>query len=273
MINNNVNFKKQSVQTTLLLPLWGRAKYSANNNDILSDPQASNLLNKIDYDFSLIEKSLGEYGGISYIARAHQIDKTINSFIKTHPNGTIVNLGAGLDTTFSRVDNGNITWFDLDLPDVIELREHLLPTIDRCFLIGKSIFDYTWLDDIKYENTDEILFVAGGLFHFLDPYKVKELFLEISNKFKGCKLFFDICSKEGLELANQVLLKSGTVENKMLFYVNDLKDITSISNSITASEFPYYQDIYRKKQWEQQTIDFMNINDNKMMSKFVTITF
>ncbi len=107
----------------MLIPLWGRAYGSEKNKNILDDTEAIRIIKEFDFDFSTIENTFGEYGCITYITRARKIDDTIKQFITKHPNATIVNIGSGLDTTFSRIDNGTIHWYNLDLPDAISFRK------------------------------------------------------------------------------------------------------------------------------------------------------
>ncbi|EPS50207.1 O-methyltransferase domain-containing protein [Clostridium botulinum A1 str. CFSAN002368] len=89
-----------------------------------------------------------------FVVRAKTFDDAIKNFISKYPNSSIVNLGAGLDTTFFRVDNENLNWYNIDLPDVIELRKKLLPESDREKCIAKSFLDISWFNDIKkdYDN-------------------------------------------------------------------------------------------------------------------------
>src|SRR5689334_5477887 len=107
----------QSIQATMLIPLWGRANASEKNPEILYDKEAIEIIERCDFDFSDIAKTFGEYGGITYIVRARKVEDTIRAFIEKRPSATIVNIGAGLDTTFSRVDNDKINWYNIDLPD------------------------------------------------------------------------------------------------------------------------------------------------------------
>ena len=94
----------QSAQATMLIPLWGRAKYCVKNPDILDDIEAKQIIQNCDFDFSGIEKSFGELSGLCYVVRARKIDEAIRRYISRHPRATVVNIGAGLDTTFSRVE-------------------------------------------------------------------------------------------------------------------------------------------------------------------------
>ena len=111
---HKLTIEPQSVQETMLLPIWGRAKYSHLYPELLDDPRDEEIMGKIDYDFSKVEQGFDENGGLAYLVRARNFDDAIKEYIKEYPEATIVNLGAGLDTTFFRVDNGKIAWYDLD---------------------------------------------------------------------------------------------------------------------------------------------------------------
>jgi O-methyltransferase involved in polyketide biosynthesis len=97
----------------------------------------------LDYDFGDIKKAFGEYGGLAYIVRARKMEDTIQRFVSEHPHTTVVHIGAGLDTTFSRVDNGAIRWYDMDISEVIALRKKIIPEGDRNRCIARSVFDYS----------------------------------------------------------------------------------------------------------------------------------
>ena len=155
-----------SVQGTMLIPLWGRAYGSENNKDILEDKEAIRIIKNCDFDFSNIANTFGEYGCITYITRARKIDDTIKKFITKHPNATIVNIGSGLDTTFSRIDNSTIHWYNLDLPDAISFRKTLIEDTPRNISIAKSFFDTSWFGDIQYNPNDGILFISAGVFYY-----------------------------------------------------------------------------------------------------------
>ena len=75
----------QSVQGTMLIPLWGRASASEKNPGILDDKQATEIIAGCDIDFSEIAKAFGEYGGITYIVRARKVDDTVRKFIEKYP--------------------------------------------------------------------------------------------------------------------------------------------------------------------------------------------
>jgi len=126
------------VQKNLLLPLWGRAVESQKEDPRLVYGMAVEIINKIDYDFTTITKNISWLSQFSWVARSLHVDKTILEFIKNNPNATIVNIGCDLDTTFERIDNGQIIFYDLDLPDVINLRKNFFQENERKERIRKG---------------------------------------------------------------------------------------------------------------------------------------
>jgi hypothetical protein len=109
-----------------------------------------------------------------------------------------VTLGAGLDTTFYRVDNGLIHWYDLDLPAVIDVRRELLPEPDRVTYIAKSIFDPSWCEEVTHTE-EGVFIVVGGVLQFFDEPQVKQFFSMLADNFDGGEIVFDvILGSEGI---------------------------------------------------------------------------
>ena len=264
----------QGVQKTLMLPLWGRAVFSKLYPEILDDREAVGIINSLDYDFSEIEKAFGEYGGLSYIVRGRKIDNTVKHFISGHPNATVVNIGAGLDTTFSRVDNGAIHWYDIDISEVIAIREKIIPESDRNRCIAKSVFDYSWFNDIRFNEKDGILLVAGGVFYYFTEDKVRELFVTMAKKIPGGELYFDGQTKMALNVSNRMVRKSGNISAMMYFYINNPKIFTSWSPLLhLKSVEPYFKNIKRDRCWKISTRMNMTLCDLLKMVSFYHLKF
>jgi len=264
----------QSVQGTMLIPLWGRAVASQKNPEILYDKEAIEILERTNFDFSEIAKTFGEYGGITYLVRARKVENTICDFIKKHPKATIVNIGAGLDTTFSRVDNGSINWFNLDLPDAIAFRKTLIPDSRRSTSIAKSVFDISWFDEVEFKEEDGILFIAAGVFYYFQEAPLKRLIQEMANRFPGGDLFFDAQSKYAVKIANRTVEKAGNNGAKMYFYINSPKVIEKWSAKINVvSVERYYKGIPLNEKWESGTRFMVKIVDLIKMLKFVHLHF
>jgi O-methyltransferase involved in polyketide biosynthesis len=126
--------------------------------------------------------------------RAKQFDDKIKVYITNHPRASVVNIGAGLDTTFYRVDNGIIHWYDLDLPAVIDVRKQLLPEPDRVMYIAKSLLDPSWCEDIKYTE-DGVFMVAGGVLPWFNKSEIEQFFSMLADNFPGSEIVFDAVSR------------------------------------------------------------------------------
>jgi O-methyltransferase involved in polyketide biosynthesis len=199
-----------SVQKTLLLPLWGRAVETRKPRPLLVDPTAVRIIDTLDYDFSTIAANVSFVSQLAWIARSLHIDRTIRKFLEQHPKATIVNLGCGLDTTFERVDNGTLYWYDLDLPDVIELRSTYIEPTPRRQFIERSILDDEWMELVK--PADSVLLVAAGVLYYFAEDQVRVLLRKFADRFPSSELIFDACSPRGREIANKRVIEDGGMD-------------------------------------------------------------
>lgn len=178
---------------TLLIPLYGRAMMSREGK-ILHDPYAEEILQKIEYDFERlkIDKKLQVFMSI----RGAIIDDFTKSFLKDHPESLVVYLGCGLDSRFFRVDNGVLRWYDLDFPDVINIKSTLFEHNERYTMIASSVTDDSWLDKLDKEDFGKpALIIAEGLLMYLTEAEVKGLFLKLRDTFFNSTFIFDAYSK------------------------------------------------------------------------------
>ena len=147
------------VQETLLIPLYYRACETLREDAIIRDEDAVRIIDEIDYDFSCFDEA--KYVYLDCVIRSEIFDERVERFISNNPNGAILNLGAGLDARFQRVDNGSIRWFDLDFPDVIGIRDQLLPASDRVTHVASSAFDFDWLDALPVSPETPLLSIIN----------------------------------------------------------------------------------------------------------------
>ncbi|WP_461643101.1 class I SAM-dependent methyltransferase [Labilibaculum euxinus] len=123
-----IKINEGTVQETLLLLLWGRATETQKSNPRIVDNKAVEIIDQLDYDFSTITENLNELSITGWVARCIHIDRAVKQFIEKYPEATIINIGCGLDTTFDRIDNGKIMFYELDFPEVVELRKFFIKT-------------------------------------------------------------------------------------------------------------------------------------------------
>ncbi|MDR2782251.1 MAG: class I SAM-dependent methyltransferase [Treponema sp.] len=250
-MENKTGLQDQTVQSTMLLSVYGRAKASRMFPDILNDGEAIRIVDGMDYDFTRIDKSYGtEYASLCCLFRAKRLDERCLAYIREHPDGTVVNLGSGLDTTFSRVDNGSVRLYNIDLPDSMSFRRRFIPAPERGGDIAKSMFDYTWLDDV--ETVDgSICIIAGGLFYYFEETQVRELICRAAEHFKTGEIAFDAQSKTAVKISNRMVRKTGNKGSEMHFYVNDVQKLKDWSPKIRKVEnIPFFGDLRKEKRFK-----------------------
>jgi O-methyltransferase involved in polyketide biosynthesis len=211
-MSEKVKIELGNIQRTLLLPLWGRAVETLKKEPLLVDRTAVEIVEKIDCDFSSLSKDLSTVSLFGWIRRSILIDEAIRQFIEEHPKATIVNIGCGLDTTFERVDNGTIRWYDLDMPDTIELRRKFIQETERRIYIPSSFLDYNWFNGLIIE--DDILFIAAGVFYYFEESQIKDFLYKIGDSFLESEIVFDATSPIGVKMANKMVIRRSGMDEK-----------------------------------------------------------
>ncbi len=238
----------EGVNKTLLLPLWARAKESKQSNPILMDAQAQKIVENLSRtasykdSFDEMDKVFNGFFQLSQLFRARCLDGQIKEFLANYPSGTIVNIGAGLDTTFARVDNGLLNWYDLDLPEVIALRREYIPETDRSQYIAKSVLDISWFKDIEKAGNG-IMFVSCGVLFFLQKDQVKKLFFELANRFPGGEAAFDTMSKLFMMIGNNSVLRRSSMGNQamMQWSIRSAREMMKWDKRISiVAEYPMF---------------------------------
>lgn len=131
-----MSLKLGDLQETMLIPLSIKASETMRTNARIKDDKAVDIIKSLGANTERYDKFMSHEG---VIARTILIDGELNSYLKSYPKATCINLGCGLDDRFSRVDNGKITWYDVDLPDVIEVRKNFFASKERVSMIAGSV--------------------------------------------------------------------------------------------------------------------------------------
>ena len=180
------------VQETLLIPLYYRADESEKESPLFVDQKAVEIVPQLQYDFSEFDSAWGLRNDV--VMRTLILDEQVAAFIQRHPDARIINLGCGMDARFWRLDNGQIVWYDLDMPDSIELRRRFLDETDRNTFIAKSMFDTSWMDDVADFDDRPTLIVAEALLFYFPEKQVQEFFVKLRNRFPGAEVLFQSVS-------------------------------------------------------------------------------
>jgi len=187
------------VQETLLVPLYARALDSLHKRPILNDPKAVEMVRSIDWDFRRFNQRRRIVMGA---LRTAMFDDWVKDFLSRHPQGTVIEIGAGLNTRFERLDNGALHWFDLDLPDTVELRRKFFTDSGRRVTLAASVLDPGWMAAVR-ESPGPYFFVAEAVFIYLTEQDVKAALAQIAGHFPGATIAFDTGTHKAINHENQ----------------------------------------------------------------------
>lgn len=228
------------VSTTLLIPLWARAREQQEPAPLVVDPWAAAMVSRIDFDWTKIRLSRGDL--VQCVVRLREFDRFVRDFLERHPAAIVVQLGSGLDARFQRVDNGQVVWFDLDLPEVMALRRQLLPESERDRYLASSILDASWMDEVERPEGSAILFVAEAVLPYLEQAQVREAVLGLQRRFPGAELVTDVCTPFAVWTDNLQLAVAGS-RARMHWAVRDPHELESWGAGIRLVEsFSYFDD-------------------------------
>jgi len=211
MIYRNENLNLSGARETLLITLRAKALDSRLRHSVLNDRFADSIFKTIKYDFT----KFGEFykSNNIIVIRAKQFDEWLKEFLATNENATVVNLACGLDSRVKRVDpDKTVFWYDIDFPDVIEIRRNFFVETQQYKMIGSSALDPQWLQDISPNRPTVIL--TEGLLEYLDEKEVQSLFNMLTGYFVQGQLIFDVMSSFAIESGKKRLKAITGAEHK-----------------------------------------------------------
>ena len=187
------------VPETLLITLYMRAMETQRPDALIKDEKAVELFQKIGdeglYDYNRIKSlRLSEENKLVIILRNREIDRCTREYLARRPDAVVVHIGCGLDTRFERVAerNSQVEWYDLDVPDVIDLRRKFIGGEgERYHLLACSVLEDAWMEAVKMHAPRPVLFLAEGVFIFFTEAQVRSLVLTLRDRFPGAELVFD----------------------------------------------------------------------------------
>ena len=178
------------VPETMLQTLYARASYSKRPEHKFYDAKAVEMISRMDYDFTNAGKDALMSNGV--IARTILLDRMVGDFIRENPDGTVVNIACGLDMRCYRLDNGKIYWYNLDLPETIEIRRRFVQEDGRFSMIAGSAMDVSWAGEI--ETHGKVLVVIEGLTMYLSESDVRKILSVITGKFGQTEIIMETMS-------------------------------------------------------------------------------
>ena len=207
--------EKNTVQETLVIPLYSRKLCTELYPNLFFVFPAAGVIDQIDYYFSEAEKNsrslMQRFGSLEVAMRQNDLAFEVLDYLKGHPNAAVVNLGCGLDCTGRSCDNGSCKIYNLDFPDVIAVRNELLPAGEREKNIPCDLNDTAWFS--KINATGGAIFFASGVFYYFLTEQVKVLVQSIADAFPGGVLVFDAANRTAVKMIAKTWLKSAKIQD------------------------------------------------------------
>jgi O-methyltransferase involved in polyketide biosynthesis len=202
--NMELQIHVNDISETAFLTLQCHALDAQSSRPLLNDTGAIRTMETLKAGFASSEKRLHrnlfenkvKSGLVTHtVLRAKRYDEYILSFLERYPEAAVVNIGCGLDQRFERVDNGKIRFFDLDLPDIINIKKQIFPEKERYTQISGSVFDIGWIEQI---SSEKVILVAEGVFMYCREEDVRMLFAKLQEKFTDPEIVFEVFSSRWL---------------------------------------------------------------------------
>lgn len=184
-------FNIQGVPETMLQTLYARAAYSKKNSRIFYDEKSVEAVKVLDYDFSSADRDMLMSKGV--IARTLLLDRMVKAYIDKYPDITVVNIACGMDTRVYRLDNGKLRWYNLDLPETIEVRRRFFEENGRISTIAKSAMDESWATEVE-PTEEKVLVIIEGLTMYLCETDVQKILSIVAESFANADVIMEIMS-------------------------------------------------------------------------------
>ena len=222
-----LHIEKDSVQETLVIPLYAREMCNKHFPELFTDSRSSELINRIDYDFSKEAAKADSlpmrFGTLEIAARQMDLLTEVQEYLKAHPTAAVVNLGCGLDQTGEATDNGTCKIYNIDFPDVIAIRRQLTPETDRIQNIGCDLTDTSWFDQIDDEGGS--IFFASGVFYYIATDQIRALINAMAERFTNGRLAFDAGGSFAIKLMLKTWIKESGIQNiETFFHINTIEE-------------------------------------------------
>ncbi|MEW6400994.1 MAG: class I SAM-dependent methyltransferase [Chloroflexota bacterium] len=229
------------VPQTLLMTLLVRARETQRPHGAFKDEKAVEIVNRIDADFSKLV--MQRHDEIAVIIRMRRFDKHVYDFLARRPDGIVVHIGCGLDTRYERIGDHRVEWFDLDVPEVMELRRKLISTTALHYhTIASSVFETGWLGEVEQFSPRPFLFIAEGVLPYFEEAQVKKLFLRLSEHFPGCEFVCDAHTPFVI-WADNLHLAMARIKARLQWKLKDPRDVEAWGVGFRLlDEWNYYSD-------------------------------
>lgn len=262
-----------ALEETLFVPMRGRVFCSRTFPDTFKDEKALEIAKELPEEYMNLERET-EYTLMASAIRSKNMDIYIKKFLSKNPNGTIINVGCGMETTFYRNDNGKCIFIEMDLEEVTSMREKVFGKNKRDIILTKSLLDYSWIEDVKKIAKGPYLIIASGVFYYFPKDQIID-FLRKVKLLGNVEILFDTVSKSGMKITKKYMKQLGKEDATMYFYVEKGKElINEIGNNCKLiDEHDFYDFTENKSKFKFKTKLYMVISDKLHMVKMIQLKY
>lgn len=278
-MDKKVHIEKNTVQETLVIPLFSRKLCTELYGDFFKDEKAVKLMGMLDYDFGDLDKRgkniVERFGSLEVAVRQKSFIYEVKEYLKKYPKASVVNLGCGLDQSGEVCDNGTCKIYNVDFPDIIKIREEIIEPAERVYNVATDINDHSWFTEIDKENG--AIFFASGVFYYFTRDQMDKLLSAMGAYFPNGQLVFDIAGKTAVKMAVKTWVEQMGIKGvNTSFYVGNMdKDLNKWLKNGKATYKKYmtgYFDLHLPS--IPGLFRFVaKIADNIMKMKIIKITF
>ena len=232
---------------TMLATLYAKALDADFDKPHLGDRLAKEIVERLDYDWS--KTAINAHNSPSVTTRSAHFDNWARQFLNVHPEAVVVHMGCGLDARCFRLDPGpGVEWYDVDYPDVAELRTQLFPPRDHYHVVAASVTDPAWLVEIPSDRP--VLAIGEGLTMYLTEDDGVALMRRIVERFPSGELQFDAFNRLGIKAqwTNTVVRRSGATLSWAINGPDDIIDAVP-GVRLLAWESPFDSDTFQNISW------------------------
>lgn len=234
-----MGLERDTVQHTLCIPLWCRAISTQRQPGFFPDPDAAHILAELGEPRLTSRLYRLEYPNLQCIVRQYDMACEVARYVEEHPRACVVEMGAGLSCMRRQMAAAGMAgahnpWYAVDLPNVIELRERLVPGDGVDHLVAADLNDHAWMDRIEADPSEGTVLVAAGLFYYFHREQVEALVCALAERFPGGVLAFDATNRRGVRGVNKEVQLAGNATSSYFSLEDPATEILAWSPRIGA---------------------------------------
>lgn len=233
-----------------LLTVWYlRVRDTLSQNPIVHDDFTTELMSKLNVDLSRSQFRL-DATYVQYAAsRTRQMDAWTTDFLDRHQfeDVLVLQLRCGLDNRYLRVNRGkDVRWVDVERPNVVRLRERLLPRPQGDYRlvagdVGVAGDDGAWLRAIPADRPTMI--IMESLLYYLEPGNGLRLFERLLAHFRHGHIIMDTLGSLAVTFGALV----PPTRTRFKWGIDDAEDLVKIDDRLVLRERIYTHETFGKE--------------------------